>query len=215
MVRRAVLVPAALHRSAGLVARDLLHEATLRRARARHDEAPADERWFDDGRSGQTAAQVARRVAAFAPDEVELLVAGTHARAGEVLAAALRQVTAHVAVTFVDTDGDYLPDPAQVPLSPDPAWLATRRDAAPWALPPRTPRSLDLGRASPLPPALHAADASWLARLCRWITEHRPHALAEWRCLLHAHDAGVDPVEAVYAGMHLRDRNADLLVNIL
>ena len=34
-------------------------------------------------------------------------------------------------------------------------------------------------------------------------------------CLLHAHDAHVNPVEAIYAGLHLRERNAELLVNIL
>lgn len=214
MVRRAVLVPAALHRSAGLVARDLLHEGVV--ARARGLRAAGAGVWFDAGDTGEPAALVAARLANFAPDDIELVIPATHARAGEVLADAISvqglcaRRTVVAAVDVVATV-----DCAVLPRCPDRAWLAACDGRLPWALAPVAPAEGVAGRGSPLPPALHLGDDVWLDLITAWLHRHRPCALAEWLCLLHAHDSTVDPVEAVYAGLHLRDRNSELLVNIL
>ncbi|MCA8977977.1 MAG: hypothetical protein KDC98_24845 [Planctomycetes bacterium] len=220
MVRRAVLVPPDLHQTAGLVTRDLLREGTVEQARAlwRRWLADGDETWCDLGDRGELAIDVTRRLTDFAPEHIELFVPRTHARAGSILRRTLAAAGAVPVVTTIEAapgpafDGKA---PSLVPPRPDQEWLSGLDSNSGFTLGERAPATVEDRLASPLPPALHPHAEGWLDQLTAWLRRHRPACLAEWRCLLHAHDAHVNPVEAIYAGLHLRERNAELLVNIL
>ena len=70
-------------------------------------------------------------------------------------------------------------------------------------------------RASPFPASLGLNNKAWRDLLLDLVAEFWPGKMAAWVSLLQADELGVNPIEAVYAGQHLRTRNRDLLVNIL
>ena len=82
--------------------------------------------------------------------------------------------------------------------------------------PPCTGPEKDWGlRSSPIPQGLGLTDPAKAERMLDLIRELWPHRVAAWISLLQDHALAINPIENVYAGQHLRDRNADLLVNIL
>lgn len=219
-MRLAVLVPPDLHQSAGLVRRDLLRESVLTMAQHRLTTA-ADAgaaTWIDVGARGEVATKVVQRALAWVPDRIELWVPATHVRTArrlaDAFAAAARPVLTEV-VARSEEARPLGPEEVVVPLHPDSRWLKELAPSAVWCLPAVAPAVVAEGVPSPFSPALHHGDGCWLAELTEWVAMHRPYGLPDWRCLLHAHAAHTEPIAAIYAGLHLRERNADLLMNIL
>lgn len=212
MVRVALLLPPDLHDAAGLIARDLLREgveAALRR-RAAELEAEGTSVLRDTGDRGRTAAETARAVREAGCEAVELFVPITHRRTARRLAQALRdQKLAFEERTFARVADGVPSGLAVLPLTPDERFFDAVGDR-PLALGPTAPEPVRDASASPLSPALHLGGA-WLDRIERFVVERRPAVWARWRWLRIQHEAAVSPREAVYAGLHLRDRNDDLL----
>lgn len=70
-------------------------------------------------------------------------------------------------------------------------------------------------RASPLAESLGLQAGAWRDFLLELIATGWPLRQAAWVSLLQADALAINPIENVYAGQHLRDRNRDLMVNIL
>lgn len=211
MVTRAVLVPPDLHLSAGVVVRDRLREGCIAQAQ-RLRVAGA---WVDLGDRGETAQQTALRVREAGVGAVELLVPATHRRAARLLRDALLQIGLDVTETLVDRVEAGVAEELWFPRMPDSGWFAQWQPLMTLGYGPQAPERVADERASPFSPAVHLGDDDWLDALTARVAILQPRAVAEWTTLRHAHDACVHPLEAIYAGLHLRERNAELLVNIL
>jgi hypothetical protein len=71
------------------------------------------------------------------------------------------------------------------------------------------------GRRSPLPKDLGLEDPEWRGALVALVAECWPRSMPPFLACLGAHDLGANQLEDVYAGLGLRERNAELLVNIV
>jgi hypothetical protein len=70
-------------------------------------------------------------------------------------------------------------------------------------------------RASPIPASSRLELRPWRKLLTALVAECWSTRIAAWTSLLQADALAVNSIENVYAGQSLRDRNRDLLVNIL
>lgn len=68
---------------------------------------------------------------------------------------------------------------------------------------------------SPLPPFCGFDDAGVRAAFTRLVDRVFPRHASAWRVDVLRHEVGVAPELAIYAGLHLRDRNAECLANVL
>lgn len=213
------VVPPDLHETAGFLASNPERDRLVAQL-ARHV-APED--WIapvDD------AAGIAKRCRHRA--RLAVAVGPRDQRAARILAAALAAegVECEILRTRIDGALGLLPEP---PEEPAPAlvvetkreWLDRCRElyakdrslrVAPrpfssWPEPPRA--------RSPLPRGLGIEDLAWRARLLALVAELWPRSHPRLLAALGAHDLGSNLREDVYAGLGLRERNADLLVNIV
>ena len=196
MVRRALLVPADVHRSAGLVAGDLLRDASVDRcveccAAYRN---LGDDVHVDLGDRGLVAAEVARELDAFRPDETELWYAVTHRRAAFVLRDALAERGLACVLRTVAAGAEAAPGVRVLPLVPEPQFRISA--GAELLLPAVPPKRLEDALPSPFSPALHLGNRGWLDTLGRSV---RPDRIGAWRVLVQAHDSLVQPLLQIYA----------------
>ncbi len=211
-----VAVPADLHESAGLVAVDRARARALELAARRASESAG--RALEAGASGETAVELVRRWQDAGAVRVEIVEAVGHRRAAVILEAAAREVGLEVDRLRVAPSLES--EPGFWPQYPDTAFVE-RLPRGGAALDPLAVGESDR-LPSPLPPALHHGDplveadgTRWLDLLGAWVARCHPLRVAQWSALVRAHRSLVAPREAVYAGRSLRDRNAELLVNIL
>jgi hypothetical protein len=183
----------------------------------------AADTWIDlDG--SETASATATRWRDDGWQQVTILVSPRDQRAAAILVAACSRAGVATATLRTACDGstDLVPAPpaaadaaARLPadrgrwtgwLSRCPLPLAPPSLAA-WPDPPAHP--------DPLPHDLGLDDAGWRDALLHRVAEVLPAAHAAFRVCLGQHDLGTNPRELAFAGLGLREHNADLLVNIL
>ncbi len=211
-----------LHEGAGVLLCNPERTAVLAQLRAENAHG-----CFDDGGSGHTALETAARIMGSGFAAVRIVAGPRDQRAARILQEACIGAGLDATVDVV------LPAPLAGTESvlhvPETAqgnelltWLARCRAAcrqlgchrvriAPRPLPaiPACP-----GRRSPLP-GLDLDEPEWRAALVALVAECWPRNLLPFLAVLGAHDLGSNLLEDVYAGLGLRERNAELLVNIV
>jgi hypothetical protein len=230
--RTCVVVAPALHEGAGddgceLFAGDRQRLAWIACARRRFTGSP-----FDEAR-GELAAETAERLAKSGDGRALVLVGGPRDdAAAAVLDAALRERGLDVrrfepAPAEEEAALAELPRPKGrivLPFLGDAAAvaaLAATVDAArgaaatlvlelPRIVGPRPERA-----PSPLPPLAGFESAAVRAAFTRLVDRVFPEHASAWRAQALLHELGVDPELEVYSGRHLRERNAECLVNVL
>ena len=183
---------------------------------------------FDAGERGETAAETAARLAGAGVLGLRILAGPRDQRAARILHDACVQATSDVDVDVrmaAPPTGSaiVLRVPQANPRRKLDGWLERCRTAcaehgsqnvriAParlTAVPP-CPR-----RRSPLPADLGLEDPEWRSALLALVAECWPRSLPPFLASLGAHDLGANLLEDVYAGLGLRERNAELLANIV
>jgi hypothetical protein len=178
----------------------------------------------DDGTHGLTAAQTASQISRSGVHNVTVLAGPRDQRGARILHDACLAVglDAHVEVVLP------APLPANkllltVPELRTDAWFQLCRDTCrehgsenvriaprPLTAVPPCP-----GRRSPLPVDLHLEEPEWRAAFLDLVAECWPRNLAPFLAAVGAADLGSNPLEDVYAGLGLREHNAELLANIV
>lgn len=204
-----IVVVADLHDGAGVIACNPERDALVARLRR---EAPVDV--FDFGDDGKSAAETA---AAWDGGPLRIVGGPRDGRAVDLLVAAC-------AARGIDTTAESLPDSqdddgamVRVDAADPMACFAElqRRGGRARLAPARTAERSPALRRSPLPSGMPWGDPDWRAALLGHVAALAPlryHALV---AQIGLHDLGANPIEDAYAGNGIRDRNRELLVNIV
>jgi hypothetical protein len=190
---------------------------------------------FDDGLSGESAEESATRFARRGTRSVVIFSGPRDLRGASILEAACRAVSLEVTVERTSTNGTHHEFPERVGTS-GARWIEIPLDAGAreaflrtfweWRSqlgvgnlrltpPPVTSFPSEPNRRSPLPAGLGLDDPEWRKDLLSLVAEHFPRRYPAFLCAVGAHDLGANPAEDYYAGLGLRERNAELLVNIV
>lgn len=207
-----VAVPADLYRSAGMVTHDYAWSYADWPLTQRTEELKRQgvEVRLERGRSGLTAGELAATWQRDGAERVEVVVPFGHERAANILLAE----TSGVGLATLTVNNDYRGsnDKRHLPSFVNRPWLWT--NSPPFTLEPDTDLRL-AEHPSPFHAGLHLHSSEWLDLIESMWLRKAPQRLPEWQRLRIAHESRVSPIEAAYAGTTLRERNSDLLVNIL
>lgn len=224
--RRFVVLAPDLHDGAGVVLCNPERRLLLAQLRAEYEEES-----FDDGEGGCTAMETASRIAGAGACAVSILAGPRDQRAARILHEACVGAGLDAAMDVV------FPVPMAATSGTDailriPAvrrgdqlrrWIDGCRAACNEHGNRRVrlaPRPLEAvpsypSRRAPLPADLDLDDPEWRAALITLVAECWPRNLPPFLAVLGACDLGSNPLEDAYAGLGLRERNAELLVNIV
>ncbi|MEE2888286.1 MAG: hypothetical protein VX951_12720 [Planctomycetota bacterium] len=225
-------VPPDLHDGAGVILCNPEHATLLSQMCA-----GVDPQSWHDGQSGETAAESAERFARQGVHDLRILTGPRDQRGAEILQAACQQAGLSAEIHHTSSDGTSDLFPAvEIPVSTAPVVLrfpveeerhAEFLDQCRELCRTHGPENLRLAppllmqtpprpeRRSPLPQGLGLHDAEWRTALVSLVTECWPRSLLPFLATVGIHDLGANPLENCYAGLGLRERNADLLVNIV
>ncbi|MBK8977782.1 MAG: hypothetical protein IPM29_17885 [Planctomycetes bacterium] len=202
--RVALLLPADVHATAGLFARDLELESWRTAVRALARSAQGMPALFDLGDRGRTAAETACWLRDQGVERALLGTPRSHTQAAHVLREALRLSgirTEELVVAGPTADGRL-----DLYAERDSGATTLALPACGSPLPPAP---------SPFHPALLDPLGGGLPAWTAYVARYWPTRRAEWERLSIEHCSGVQPRLQMYAGRSLRDRNRELLVNIL
>jgi hypothetical protein len=223
-------VPPDLHDGAGVVFCNPERTRLLAQMRA---EFAVDE--WDDGSSGESAAESARRFSRTGARSVKIFVGPRDLRGAAILHAACLAEGLLVEYQRTEANGTVAGLPEKMARKGATKWInlpsrdedceaflhtfaewcssrgvsSLRITPPPLAEFPATPQ-----RRSPLPAGLGLDAPEWRKGFLWLVAQQFPRAYPAFLVSVGAHEFSTNPVEDFYAGLGLRERNAELLVNI-